>query len=458
MNIIILGAGQVGGTLAENLVRENNDITLVDIDPKRLRDLQTKMDIRTVIGPASYPSVLEQAGAHDADMLIAVTSSDETNLTACQVSYQLFNTPTKLARIRAQDYLEQTEVLFGEGGFPIDYFISPEQVVTDYVRRLIKFPGALQVLNFADGEIRLVAIRPYFGGPLVGKTLSSLQEYMPHYQVKVAAIFRGNRSIPLDDSTIIEIGDEVFFIAPREHIRGVMASLRRLDNPYKRIMIAGGGNIGYRLAASIEEDYQIKLFEHNPDRCRYIAESLNKTCVLQGDASDRELLISENIEYTDVFCAVTNDDEVNIMSCLQAKRLGARQVMALITRTAYVDLIEGSDIDIAISPQQATIGSILTHIRHGDIVNVHSLRRGAAEAIEIIAHGDKETSSVVGRTITELKLPKGATIGALVRGEQMIIPDEETVIEPDDHCIVFLVDKKHIQDVERLFQVNVKFI
>lgn len=458
MNIIILGAGQVGGTLAENLARENNDITLVDINADRLRELQTKLDIRTVIGQASYPSVLAQAGANDADMLIAVTSSDETNLTACQISYQLFNTPTKLARIRARDYLDQQEVLFGDGGFPIDYVISPEQIVTDYVRRLIKFPGALQVLNFADGEIRLVAIRPYFGGPLVGKTLSSLQEYMPHYKVKVAAIYRGNRSIPLDGNTIIEIGDEVFFIAPREHIRGVMAALRRLDNPYKRVMIAGGGNIGGRLAKAMEDDYQVKIIDHNMGRCRGLAETLNKSTVLQGDATDRELLISENIEYTDVFCALTNDDEVNIMSCLQAKRLGARQVMALITRTAYVDLIEGSDIDIAISPQQATIGSILTHIRQGDIVNVHSLRRGAAEAIEVVAHGDQSTSKVVGRTIPEIKLPKGATIGAIVRGEHMVIPNDDTLIEPEDHVILFLANKKHIQDVERLFQVNVTYL
>ncbi len=458
MNIIILGAGQVGGTLAENLVRENNDITLVDTNGKRLRELQTKLDIRTVTGAASYPSVLEQAGAKDADMLIAVTSSDETNLVACQVSYQLFNTPTKLARIRSQEYLSQQAALFGPQGFPIDYCISPEQVVTEYVRRLIEYPGALQVLDFAHGDLRLVAIRPYFGGPLVGKNLGSLSDYASNDQIKIAAIYRGNRSIPLEESTVIDIGDEVFFIAPQQHIREAMAILRRAEEPYKRIMIAGGGNIGSRLAASLEDECQVKIIDHNIDRCRAIAERLNKTTVLQGDASDRELLISENIEYTDVFCALTNDDEVNIMSCLQAKRLGARQVMALITRTAYVDLIEGSDIDIAISPQQATIGSILTHIRQGDIVNVHSLRRGAAEAIEIVAHGDKNTSNVVGKYLHQIKLPKGATIGAVVREEQMIIPNHETVIEPNDHIIVFLADKRHLQDVERLFQVNITYI
>jgi len=458
MNIIILGAGQVGGTLAENLVRENNDITLVDVNNKRLKDLQTKLDIRTVTGPASHPSVLEEAGAKNADMMIAVTSSDETNLVACHIGYQLFNTPTKLARIRSRDYLEQQQVLFSTAGFAIDYCISPEHVVTDYIRRLIEYPGALQVLDFMKGEFRLVAIRPYFGGPFVGKPLSHLREHMPEDVLCIAAIYRGNRSIPLNPNTVIEIGDEVFFIAPKEHVRNAMSSLRQLDEPYKRIMIAGGGNIGAELAASLETEYQVKLIEHNTERCRVIAERLKHTTVLQGDASDRELLMSENIEYAHVFCALTNDDEVNIMSCLQAKRLGARQVMALITRTAYVDLVEGSDIDIAISPQQATIGSILTHIRQGDIVNVHSLRRGAAEAIEVIAHGNEKTSKVVGNYLSQIKLPKDASIVALIREGKMIVPYEDTTIQSEDHVIVFLADKKHLSEVERLFQVNVGYI
>ncbi|MBB71826.1 MAG: Trk system potassium transporter TrkA [Legionellales bacterium] len=457
MDIIILGAGQVGGTLAENLAREENDITVVDSDRGRLRELQTRLDIRTVTGIASHPNVLKDAGADNADMLIAVTNSDEANLVACQIADKVFHTPTKIARIRSPRYAQFGDVLFAEGGFPIDVFISPEQLVTDYVTHLIEYPGALQVLDFAEGRVRLVAIRPYFGGPLVGKSLSMLKEHLPHIEARIAAIYRGNRSIPLTPATVVEIGDEVFFLAESKHIREVMGALRRLDTSYKRIMIAGGGNIGCRLAESLENDYQVKIIDHNPDTTERLASQLNKSTVLLGDASDRELLLNENIEYTDVFCAVTNDDEVNIMSCMQAKRMGVRQVMALITRTAYVDLIEGSDIDIAISPQQATIGSILTHIRRGDIVNVHSLRRGAAEAIEIIAHGDKKSSSVIGRTMAEIKLPKGTNIGAIVRGEEVFVPHHETVIEPEDHVILFLADKKYIEDVERLFQVSATF-
>ncbi len=458
MHIIILGAGQVGGTLAEHLLREKHDIMLVDTNGDRLRELQSRLDIGIVVGSASYPGILRQAGAENADMIIAVTSSDEVNLVACQIAYQLFRTPTKIVRIRAQEYLRKKDNLFEEGHFPIDVLITPEKLVTDYVTRLIEYPGALQVLDFARGKVRLVAVRPYFGGPLVGKTLGSIREHMPHYKAQVAAIYRGNRAIPVKSDTVIEIGDEVFFVAASSHILNVMSALRRLDNPSRHIMIAGGGNIGFRLAQDLENHYHVKLIEHNQKRAQNISQKLLKTIVLLGDASDRELLLSENIEYTDVFCAVTNDDEVNIMSCLQAKRLGARHVMALITRPAYVDLIEGSDIDIAISPQQATIGSILTHIRRGDIVHVHSLRRGAAEAIEVVAHGDMKTSKVVGRSLSQIKLPPDTTIGAIVRRNKVIIPDESTVFESEDHVILFLVDRRHLDEVERLFQVSVTFM
>ena len=458
MNIIILGAGQVGSTLAENLVQEDNSITVVDVSVSGLEALQNRLDIRTVVGCASHPNVLRQAGADNADMLIAVTDSDEVNLVASLVAANLFNTPTKIARIRSPRYLDFQQQIFGIDRKIVDVFISPEQIVTDHVRRLIENPGALQVLDFADEKVRMVAVRAYFGGPLVGKSLLNMKQQFPALQAQIVAIYRGHRSIALTEHTVIEIGDEVFIIAPAHQIREVMSTLRRVESFYKRIIIAGGGNIGERLALGLEKEYNVKLIEHNLSRTQYLADTLSKSTVLQGDASDRELLLNENIEFTDVFCAVTDDDEVNIMSCLQAKRLGAKQVLALITRTAYVELLEGSsDIDIVISPQQATIGSILTHIRRGDIVNVHSLRRGAAEAIEVVAHGDEETSKVVGRSILEIKLPRGATIGTIIRSNRVIIPQATTVIESDDHLILFLVDKRQIREVERLFQVSVTF-
>lgn len=457
MKIIILGAGQVGSSVAASLCSEANDITIVDTDVRRLQELQVRHDLRTVVGPASHPEVLRRAGAEDADMILAVTNSDETNMVACQVAYILFHTPTKIARVRNPEYLCHPE-LFSKEAFPIDVLISPEQLVTDYVQNLIEYPGALQVLDFAGGKVRLVAIKAYEGGPLVGKELATLREHIPGIETRVAAIYRGGASIIPQGNTVIEAEDEVFFIAASKNIRAVMGELRRLDNPYKRIMIAGGGNIGKRLAVALEKDYQIKLIEHNAGRARTISEELKNTIVLHGDATDEELLLEEGVENIDVFCALTNDDEDNILSGMLAKRMGARKVMSLINRAAYVDLVQSGSIDIAISPQQAMIGSLLAHVRRGDVAMVHSLRRGAAEAIEAVAHGDSKSSRVVGRAIEDIKLPPGTTIGAIVRGDEVIIVHHDTVVEAEDHVILFLVDKRRVSEVERLFQVGVTFI
>lgn len=415
-----------------------------------------RLDINTIVGRCSHPDILQQAGAKDADMLIAVTDNDEANIVACQVAYSLFNIPTKISRIRAQQY-HALEKLFDKDNIPIDVIISPEQLVTNYIQELILHPGALQVLNFSEDKVKLVAIKPYYGGPLLGKTIGELREYFPKIELNMAAIFREDNSIPIDDSTEIKIGDEVFFITASENTHAVMSALRRVEEPYKRITIAGGGNIGFRLASTLEDKYDVKIIDTNTSRCDFMAENLNTTTVLCGDCCDKQLLLDENIEHADVFCALTNDDEANIIACLQAKRLGVKQVMALITRTAYVDLIEGGQINIAISPQLATVGSILKHLRRGDIINVYSLRRGAAEAIEAVAHGTKETSKVIDRTLKEIKLPKGITIGALFRDGKVIIPNEDTVFESGDHVILFVADKKHIKNVERLFQVEPGF-
>ena len=456
MKIIILGAGQVGSSVATNLASEANDITVVDEDAAVLQDLQDRLDIRTVIGLASHPDTLMQAGADDADMIIAVTNSDETNMIACQVAYTLFHTPTKIARVRSVEYLRYQR-LFSQEALPVDVLISPEQLVTDYIQRLIENPGALQVLDFADGKVQLVAVHAYHGGPLVGHELRDLKEHMPGIDARVASIFRKGQQITPEGDTIIEVDDEVFFVAARKHIRAVMGELRKKDKPVRRVILAGGGNIGLRLASAIEGRNRVKIIERNAERAKRLSEILDKSIVLLGDAADEELLIEENIENTDVFCALTNDEEANILSAMLAKRLGARKVMSLINRASYVNLVQSGTIDVAISPQQATIGSLLRHVRRGDVVMVHSLRRGAAEAIEAVAHGDHSSSRVVGRTIDEIKLPRGTTIGAIVRGEEVIIAHHDTVIKTDDHVILFLSDKKCIQKVEQLFQVGVTF-
>ena len=458
MNILILGAGQVGSSAAFHLSQEEtNEITVVDIDAQVLRDLQDRLDIRTVVGHAAYPDILERAGAGDADMIIALTSSDETNMIACQVAYTLHHTPTKIARIRAAEYITAKK-LFSQEALPVDVCISPEQLVTENVEQLIRYPGALQVVEFADGRVRLVGARARKDGLLVGQQLRALREHIPNTDTRIAAIYRQGQSIIPDGDTVIKEGDEVFFIAARKDIRVVMSEMRKLEDPARRVVIAGGGNIGFRLALALEQTNQIKLIEKNPQRAREISEKLGRAIVLVGDAADEELLLEENIDNADVFCALTNAEEANILSAMLAKRMGAHKVMALINRPSYAELVETGTIDIAISPQQITIGSLLAHVRRGDVVKVHSLRRGAAEAIEAVAHGDKKNSKVVGRKLEEIPLPKGTTISAIVRGDQVLVAHHDTTIEADDHVILFMTDRRSIDAVETLFQVGVTFI
>ena len=458
MKIIILGAGQVGISTAEILAKEDNDITLIDNVASQVEGLQDRLDIRTIVGSASHPSVLEQAGGPDADLILAVTDQDEVNMAACQVAYTLFRTPKKIARIRSVEYLTHTEI-FSDESIPVDVIISPEQLITQHVLHLIEYPGALQVVDFAGGKIQLVGLKAYHGGPLVGRELRTIREDLPTVEARVAAIYRHDRPIIPEGDTIIEPNDEVFIVAAAPHIPIVMSEFCPVEAPGQNIMLVGAGKIGLQLARTLEQNnYQVKLIEHGAERARQVAEQLDATIVLRGDAADEDLMLQENIDAMDVFCSLTNDDEANILSAMLAKRLGAHRAMALINRSAYVDLIESSVLDVAISPSLITVGSLLTHVRRGDTIAVHSLRRGAAEAIETIAHGDATSSSVVGRRIEEISLPSGTRVGALLRNQEVIIPHHDTVIEAEDHVILFVIDKKHIRDVERLFQVKVTFV
>jgi len=458
MKILILGAGQVGSSAAFHLSREEaNEVTVVDRRPDVLRELQDRLDIRTVVGHAAHPDVLERAGAKDAEIVVALTDSDETNMVACQIAYTRFGTTTKIARIRAAEYMTANE-LFRQDAIPIDVRISPEQLVCSYIEQLILYPGSSQVLDFADGRVRLVGAKADRDGLLVGQRIETLKDHVPNTEGRIAALYRDGKALLPKGDTVIQEGDEVFFIADRKDIRVFMSEMRRLEEPIRRVLIAGGGNIGVRLALALEPTNQVKLIEHDADQARQISEQLNKAIVLVGDAADEELLLEENIDNVDVFCALTNSEEANILSSMLAKKLGAHKVMALINRASYVDLVESGSIDVAISPQQVTIGSLLTHVRRGDIVRVHSLRRGAAEAMEAIAHGDDVSSKVVGRKIEDIELPKGTAIVAVVRGEQVIIAHHDTVLETDDHAIVFMTDRRKIEHLESLFQVDVSFV
>ena len=471
MKIIILGAGQVGVSVAESLVSEANDITVIDQDGERLANLQERLDLRVVTGNAASPSVLDRAGAADADLLIAVTQSDQTNLCACRVAKTLFNIPTRIARLRAADYEDHPQLL-DDSNFAVDHSICPEQIVTDYIRKLIEYPEALQVLEFADGMVTMIAVRAIEGGLLVGKPLKTIPLRLPNIDARIAAIFRHDQPIVPTGDTVIESGDEVFIVAASSHIRRVMTELRRMDQPIRRVIIAGGGNIGLRLAKAIEKTVAVKLIERDRRRAEHLAAELERSVVLRGDSTDEALLDSESVEETDMFLALTNDEEDNIMSASLAKQMGARRTLALINRKSYVDLVQGGRIDIAISPAQTSIGQLLARVRRGDVAAVHSLRRGAAEALEVVAHGDAKHCKVIGRKLEELDLPEGATIAAIVRQTgtsrteyrdlvpyevpivEVIMAHHDTVIRPDDHVIVFCTSKKLVAKVEKLFQVG----
>ena len=474
MNIIILGAGQVGASVAEALASEANDITIVDQNTAALAALADRLDVRTLTGNAAYPSVLREAGIGDADMLIAVTQSDQTNLVACKIARSMFNVTTRIARLRSQDFLN--EELLSNDNFAVDYAICPEQDITDYIVKLIEFPEALQVLEFAGGKVTLVGVRAYQGGLLVGKPIRAMRDHMPAgVDARIAAIFREHQPVNPDGHTVIEPGDEVFLLAATFHIRTALQELRRMLKPVRRVMIAGGGNIGSRVAATLGRKYEVKLIERDQQRAESVANRLADTLVLLGEATDETLLVQENIDEVDMFLALTNDDEDNIMAASLAKRLGCKRVLALINRRAYADMVQGGPIDIGLSPAQVSIGSLLAHVRRGDVAKVHSLRRGAAESLELIVHGDANTSKVVGRRIDELPPIKGAHIGAIVRHDkephvvnrggflvdayidQVIIPHHDTVIEAGDHVVVFCMRKRQVAEVEKLFQVDAGF-
>jgi trk system potassium uptake protein TrkA len=466
MNIIILGAGRVGESVAESLVSERNDITMIDTDPERLRVLQDRMDLRGVAGNGIQPTVLRDAGAEDADMLIACAAQDETNLVVCKIAHELFNIPTTIARVRSPEFPENSP-LMGRTGFAVDAVICPEESLTRYIRKLIEYPEALQVLEFAEGRVSLIAVRAISGGPMVRHIISELPQLVPDVDMRFVAIYRSDErghdyQVLCDGTTRIEPGDEVFVLAATKNIRRVLDTLRRRDQPVKRVMIAGGGKVGLRLARYLKGSHRVKIVESNAQRCQYLATQLpTDTLVLHGDSTDEELLEEENVQDVDLFLALTSDDEDNIMACLLAKRMGAKRVLALINRKAYADLVQGTTIDIAVSPAQTVIGELLTFVRRGDVEAVYSLRRGAAEALEVTAHGDRASSKVVGRRIDELPLPSGAQIGAVVRGEgdaaKVIIPHHDTMIEGEDRLVIFLPRKRMVRDVEKLFQVSATY-
>lgn len=461
MQIIILGAGRVGESVAESLVSEQNDITVIDQDPARLRALEERLDLRGVVGNGIQPSVLRDAGAQDADMVIGCAASDESNLVFCKVAHSVFQVPTTIARLRSPEFVEG-DALLSKSGFAVNEVICPEESVTRYIRRLLEYPEALQVLEFAGGRVCLIGVRAVAGSAMAGRPISEFRDVLPDVAVRVVALYRHDMGIEPTGNTVIMPGDEVFVLSDQAHIRRMLRAIHNVDRPVQRLMIGGGGNVGLRLARSVVERYHVKVIEQNVQRCEYLASQLpSQAFVLHGDTVDEDLLEEENVASMDMFLALTNDDEDNILAAMLAKRLGARRVLALINRRSYADMLNGSMIDIAVSPAQTVIGELLTHIRRGDVVSVHSLRRGAAEALEGVARGDVRTSKLVGRRIKEITLPEGARFGAIVRGEGrksvVLMPHHDTLIEANDHIIIFIPNKRLVRAVEKLFQVSATF-
>ncbi|MVW71443.1 Trk system potassium transporter TrkA [Bordetella sp. 15P40C-2] len=458
MKILIMGAGRVGTSVAENLVSEQNDITVIDTNVDQLRYLQERLDLRVVHGDGTQVAVLEAAGAADTDLFVACSASDSANMVSCKITRQLFNVPRRIARIRIPDFEDHPE-LMGDEGFCIDALISPERSVTAYLHSLIEFPEALQVVEFADGRISVVTVRVGHGSAMAHHPIAQLRDVWPDVSARVVDVVRDGRPLQADRGTVIAPGDEVVLVVDSRHARRAIRQLREAEKSVHRVMIAGGGNIGLRLARQLaKENYSVRIIEHDLKRCEYlVAELPHNVLVLHGSGTDEELLERENIGDMDTWLALTSDDEDNIMSSLLAKRLGARKVIALINRPAYGELMQGSHIDIAVSPAQATMSELLRHVRRGDIVVAHRLRQGVAEAIEAVAHGDRSSSKVVGRTVGSIRLPKGASIGALARGDEIIMPDDDTIIQTDDHVIVFVPSRQMMPRVEKLFQVSASF-
>jgi trk system potassium uptake protein TrkA len=451
MYIVILGAGEVGSSIAAHLVLEKNDITVVDINPNKLEKLQARLDIQTVCGGASYPDVLMNAGIQDADMLIAVTNSDEINMIACQIAYSLFKTPVKVARIRSSHYTAPQ--LFSNNHIPVDVRINPEHLVTSRLMRLIDYPGTEEILDFYHGEVLLASLNFSAQHPLVESSFDNIKAQIKDLEAFPAALYRNKKIYLIQDDFILKPEDQIYFLSTPFALHQIITRLGYQNHNNYRIIIGGGGHIGGKLARNLENRYQVKLIEQNLEIAKQLANTLEHTFVLEGDIADSELLIEENIQETDVFCAVTNEDEANIMSCLQAKHLGAKQTIALINRKTYVPLIEDSPIDHAISPELITVGHILTKVRRGHMLKVHRLQNTTSEIIEVVLMNRDDHANLIQKRISQIEFPEGCHIVGIIRDRQLSPLTKQFKFKLHDHLIILVLDKTKLSELESLFQL-----
>jgi trk system potassium uptake protein TrkA len=457
MKVIVCGSGQVGFNIARYLASENADVTVIDQAPELIQKITDSLDVSGIVGFASHPDVLERAGAADADMVIAVTYADEVNMVACQVCHSLFEVPTKIARVRHQSYLDPLWLnLFSSQNMPIDVIISPEIEVARAIARRLQIPGAFDVINLAEGKVSLIGVHVRDDTPIIDTPLRQLTDLFPDLHIVVVAINRRGRGIVAHGDDELRPGDDVYFVCETAHLSRAMMTFGHEEKEARRLLIIGGGNIGLNLAKTVEHAYpqvQLKVIEIDKARAEMVAQTLNRTVVLHGDALDVEILDEANIEATETVIAVSNDDEVNILSSLLAKRHGARRAITLVNSTSYSQLVGSLGIDTVVSPRAITVSTILQHVRRGRIRAVHSLSDGIGEIIEAEA---LETSSLVGRPLRDAQLPRGMAVGALIRDEQVIIPRGDTIIRAGDLVVLFAAAEA-VKKVEKLFSVKLEF-
>jgi len=457
MKVIICGAGRVGYGIAERLSTEDNDVSVIDTSPSLIHAIRESLDVRGYVGHGSQPDVLEQAGADQADMIIAVTLYDEVNMVACQVAHSLFNVPTKIARIRAQSYLQSHyQDLFSREHMPIDVIISPEVEVGQMVLRRIALPGVTDAVRFANDTIAMVAIECLEDCPVVNTPLEQLSDLFPDLIATVTGIWREGRLIVPHSGDQLQTGDLAYVICDRTHVRRTLGLFGHDESEATRIVIAGGGNIGYFVAHAIEQQQpssRVKIIEYNREKALDVADRLDRTVVLHGSSLDTQILIEADIEDADLMVSLTNDDQVNILSCVMAKRLGCKSNLALINSPAFLDFTKTLGIDAHVNPRAVTISRILQHVRRGRILAVHSIQQGVAEVIEAEA---LETSPIVGTPLRELDLPNGIRIGAIYRDGHVMRPDGETKITTGDR-VVLLAKASAVRHVEQLFRVSLEF-
>lgn len=449
MKIVILGAGRIGGSLARNLSNSNYEVCIVDKNKNKLSDLEDKLDIMTVEGHASQLSTLKKSGLDEETIIIAVTSNDEVNIVACQIAKKVFNVKKTICRFKDNSYFEQLAI-FGDG--VIDIPISPEDEITSYLKELIDHPGAGQIETFANGKVKLVSVKAKKKGKLVGRELKGIKDDMPDVDAFIAAIYRkGHPFIPSGD-TVIKENDEIYFISSESDIGSIVDEFRDHEEQYSRIMIVGGGKVGFSLAKHLEKSYNVKLIDSNTERCMTLSKELDKTIVLNGSATDETLLKRENISNIDIFCALTDDDETNVMSSLLAKKMGAKKTMIILNNPSYLGLVPGF-IDIYIAPYRLTVSSVLQDLRESDVAQDVILKvNTGAEAIEGIVHANEFTSPLFGKPIKYIPLPEGSAIAAIIRHGELIMPSSTVELTLNDHLVIFLSDKNKVGEVEVLFK------